>query len=121
MSQGPFLIFDKSALESFNVDEAVWLDNFFKCNITPLFFIETLADLEKQVKTGRTPEQVVGSLALKTPDLHSVSNLHHWRLLGAELSGLDRIAMDGRVTLHGAKQVSLDGNKGLMIHHIQEE
>ena len=47
---GPILIFDKSTLQSLNVDEAVWLDNFFMTNITPLFFIETLADLEKRGK-----------------------------------------------------------------------
>ena len=50
MSLGPILIFDKSTLQGLNVDEAVWLDNFFMANITPLFFIETLADLEKEVR-----------------------------------------------------------------------
>jgi hypothetical protein len=57
---GPIIIFDKSALESLNVDEALWLDNFFLSNITPLLFVETLADVQKQVARGRTPEQVVG-------------------------------------------------------------
>jgi hypothetical protein len=46
-------IFDKSFLESLNPDEAVWFDNFFLTSITPLFFVETLADLEKQVHGGR--------------------------------------------------------------------
>ncbi len=58
---GPILIFDKSALESFSKDEAVWLDNFFMTNIAPLFFIEVLADLEKEVRERLlkilTPEQ----------------------------------------------------------------
>ena len=78
---GPILIFDKSALESLSKDEAVWLDNFFLTNITPLFFIEVLADLEKQVRKGRTPEEVVGNLAYKTPDLQSSPNAHHRTLL----------------------------------------
>ena len=47
---GPILIFDKSFLQSLNVDEAVWLDNFFLTVITPLFFVETLADLERFLK-----------------------------------------------------------------------
>jgi hypothetical protein len=34
-------------------------------NITPLFYIETLADLEKEVRAGKTPEQVVGEIAFK--------------------------------------------------------
>ncbi len=42
---GPILIFDKSALQSFGIDESVWLDNYFLTNITPLFYVETLADL----------------------------------------------------------------------------
>lgn len=67
MSRGPILIFDKSTLESLNLDEAVLLDSFFVTNITPLLFIETLADLEKEIQAGRTPEQVVGNLARKTP------------------------------------------------------
>jgi hypothetical protein len=37
------------------------MDNFFMSNITPLFYIETLADLEKEVKAGKTPEWVVSS------------------------------------------------------------
>ena len=53
MSFGPVLIFDKSAIQSLSTDEAVWLDNFFQSNITPLFFIETLADLEKEIKVVR--------------------------------------------------------------------
>jgi hypothetical protein len=56
MPLGPILIFDKSFLQSLNVDEAVWLDNFFLTVITPLFFVETLADLEKEFHRGRTPE-----------------------------------------------------------------
>ena len=62
MAQGPILIFDKSSLESLNLDEAVLLDNFYISNITPLFFVECLADLEKAIKSRSTPEQVVAHL-----------------------------------------------------------
>jgi hypothetical protein len=44
---GPIVIFDKSALQALNMDEAVWFDAFFSSNVTPIFFVETLADLEK--------------------------------------------------------------------------
>jgi hypothetical protein len=121
MSQGPILIFDKSTLEGLNQDEAVWSDNFFMTNITSLFFIETLADLEKQVHAGRTPEQVVGNLARKTPDMQFAPNMHHWRLLAVDLSGMDKVAMDGRMTIFGAKPVNLNGNKGLMVQKTPEE
>jgi hypothetical protein len=49
MGIGPILLFDKSILQSLSLDEAVWLDTFYYPNITPLFFVETLGDLEKDV------------------------------------------------------------------------
>ena len=69
MPQGPFLIFDKSSPESVNLDETVMLDNFFMSNITPVFFVECLADLEKAIRSKRTPEQLVGSLAIRNPGI----------------------------------------------------
>ena len=74
---GPLLIFDKSTLQSFSLDESVWLENFFITNITPLFFVESLADLEKEMGSGKTPEDTVGALASKTPVNGSFSNVHH--------------------------------------------
>jgi hypothetical protein len=56
---GPTVIFDKSFLQSLSVDESVWFDHFFYANICPLFYVETLADLEKAVREDRTPEQEV--------------------------------------------------------------
>lgn len=118
---GPVLIFDKSALQSLSTDEAVWLDNFFQSNLTPLFFIETLADLEKQIKSGERPEDVVGDIALKTPDRGAHPNAHHRRLLEAELYGLDTVAMDGRGILAGGKPVVLDGQKGILFSQTPED
>lgn len=97
---GPSTIFDKSALQSFNMDEAVWFDAFLMGNITPLFYVETLADLEKAVKKGRTPEQVVGSLAAKTP-LNAVPNAHHYTIVLSELAGNQSPDMDSRPLVAG--------------------
>ena len=87
MPAGLHLIFDKSAIQSFSVDETNWLDHFYTTVITPLFYAEVLADLEKQVSTGKTPEQVVGALAHKTPDMNSTACVHHTRLALAVLFG----------------------------------
>jgi hypothetical protein len=119
---GPTLIFDKSFLQSINADESVWLDMFFSTNITPLFFIETLADLEKQVHKGRTPEQVVGNLATKTPDMDSRPNVHHRTMLTGELSGQATIDMHfGRPIVSGGTQTELDGQKGVVFEQTPEE
>ena len=83
---GPILLFDKSVLQSLSVDEAVWLDTFYFPCITPLFFTETLADLEKEVQKGRSPEEVVGNLAEKTP-IGGAINAHHHTLSVNELLG----------------------------------
>src|SRR5205085_8260 len=97
---GPITIFDKSALQSLSADEAVWFDMFFSGNVTPLFYVETLADLEKAVRDGQTPEHVVGALASKTP-FSAVPNMHHRTLYLSELAGASPITMDGRPTIAG--------------------
>jgi len=50
MSAGPILIFDKSLIEMLSPDEAVWLGQFYRVNIVPVFLVETLADLEKRLR-----------------------------------------------------------------------
>lgn len=86
MPQGPHLIFDKSSLESLNLDEAVLMDNFYMSTITPLFYVECLADLERKLSSTSTPEQLVGSLADRTPDSQGYPNVHHLQILQAELA-----------------------------------
>jgi hypothetical protein len=122
LSSGPSLIFDKSALECLNPDEAMWLDQFFSCNITPVFFLEVLADLQKAGRPRRTPEQIVGNLAYKTPDLHSGPNAHHLTLLAAELNGHDQVDMRAYhpVLGHGVT-VALGDETGVMFRQTPEE
>jgi hypothetical protein len=120
MPTGPFLIFDKSALQCLSLDETNWLDNFFYTVITPLFFAETLADLEKEVGKGRTPEQVVGNLALKTPDMQATACAHHRKILAGVLSG-QTVPLDGRIPCDHGKVVELDGKKGLFYSKAPEE
>jgi hypothetical protein len=74
MSSGPIVIFDKSLLEALSLDETVWLGQFYRINMTPLFFVETLADLEKAPRDDRTPEQVVERLAEKTTAISADPN-----------------------------------------------
>jgi hypothetical protein len=120
MPAGPHLIFDKSALQSFNLDETNWLDHFFFTVITPLFFAEVLADLEKEVGRGRTPEQVVGVLAHKTPDMQSTACVHHYRLAGGVLHGED-LPLDGRIPRDQGQVVELDGQQGIYYSKSPEE
>ncbi|HTV59445.1 MAG TPA: hypothetical protein VMJ93_11300 [Verrucomicrobiae bacterium] len=121
MPHGPFLIFDKSSLESLNLDEAVMLDNFYMSNITPLFFVECLADLEKAIRSNSTPEQLVGSLATRTPESQSYPNLHHATILRGELAGkFDLKTVHSRVVLAGGRHVQLGDKKGVIFEHSPE-
>ena len=116
---GPTLIFDKSALQGLSVDESMWLENFFITNITPLFFVETLADLEKEVRAGRTPEDIVGNIALKTPDM-SCANAHHRSLITGELIYGEVVEMSGRPIISGGQTLELEGKTGVMFRESPE-
>src|SRR3546814_19191162 len=71
---GPIALFDKSFLEGLNIDEAVLFDYFFYLNLCPVFFVETLGDLDKIGNRGRRPEEVVGAIAFKSPPMHGGPN-----------------------------------------------
>jgi hypothetical protein len=121
MPSGPTLTFDKSFLQSINADESAWLDHFFACNITPLFFIETLANIEKEVHKGRTPEQIVGSLAEKTPDMNGLVNPFHLTLLESELMTGATFGMDGRMLKARGQAVTLNDQTGIIYKMSPEE
>src|ERR1017187_9089993 len=109
MAQGPCLIFDKSSLESLNLDEAVMMDNFYMSAITPLFFVECLADLEKSIRSNSTPEQLVGSLANRTPDMQ-----------GKLYRQFDITKVRGRCALAGGRRVQLGDKQGVVYQQSEE-
>ena len=119
MSTGPITIFDKSMLQGLSLDEAVLFGQFYRCNLTPLFFVETLADLEKRVREGQTPEQVVGTIAAKTANLMLDPSVHHADLVIADLRG-QRISMDGRVHVAGGRVVRQGDRQGVVFEQSQE-
>src|SRR4051812_32952125 len=116
---GPSTIFDKSALEALSLDEAVWFDAFFYANVVPIFYVETLADLEKQIADGRTPEEVVGRLAEKTPD-NAIPNVHHRSVILSELAG-QRIKLTHQPLVNaGEVKRAPDGTIGVHVDGFPE-
>lgn len=116
---GPITLFDKSFLQSLNIDESVWFDHFFRTNICPLFYIETLTDLEKSVRKGRTPEQEVGIIADKFPEMHSSPNVHHVTACTGELLG-HPVPMTGQILLAGGRPVMAGGKSGIVFEESPE-
>lgn len=119
MPGGPIIVFDKSALQSFSLDEAVLFDNFYTPVITPLFFMETLADLEKKVREGQTPEQVVGIIAEKTPEMSGIPTMHHLTLIRHELLG-HAVSMNQRPIVGQVRRVTTGDQRGVIIEQLPE-
>ena len=117
---GPMLIFDKSFLQSLTVDESVILDQMFSCVVTPLFFVETMADLTKETAHGRTAEQVVGGLAERTPVAHSYINTYHQDVVLEDLLGR-REEFDHRPAVAGGIPVKVEGKAGLVFQKSPEQ
>jgi hypothetical protein len=84
-----------------------------------MFFVETLADLEKKVREGQTPEQVVGVIAAKTANLTADPNVHHQRLIIHSLVSGD-VGMDGRPHVEGGRPVKSRGKPGIVYERTPE-
>jgi hypothetical protein len=116
---GPITLFDKSFLQSLSVDESLWFDNFFLTNICPLFYVETLADLEKSVREGRTPEQEVGIIASKFPEMHGTPCGHHRRSIVGNLLGYP-VPMTGQIPIAGGRTFRAGNQAGIVFDHPPE-
>src|SRR5690349_14467953 len=104
-------LFDKSFLQSLSVNESVFFDHFFTTVICPIFYIETLADLEKSVREGRTPEQEVGIIADKVPEMSGWPCAYHGDLGAGNLFGL-YVPLTGQVPTRGGRAVTVDVKSG---------
>lgn len=110
---GPIALFDKSFLQALSVPESVWFDHYFYPNICPLFYVETLADLEKELKAGRRSEHEVAALAEKTPEMHGGPNVFHGELVAASLMGYE-VPMNHRIVVAGGRPVRSRGKSGVV-------
>jgi hypothetical protein len=104
-------LFDKSFIHGITIEEAAVFDLHFFTNITPLFFVEVLGDLEKlDVAENDRRTALVKSLAAKTPEMHSYPNVTHLELTRAELMG-HPVEMNGRPHVGGGRRIQ--NHKGL--------
>lgn len=116
---GPITVFDKSFLQSLSVDEAVWFDYFFYTIITPLFYIECLADLESSPKSGQTPENHLSLLAIKAPQIAGTPCHFHQTLYINDLLG-NSVPLKPHIPIAGAKNVIKDGEIGTIVRETNE-
>ena len=111
LAVGPITLFDKSFLQSLSVDEAVWFDNFFYPVVSPMFFIETVANLWKKPREGKTAEEEVGIIAAKTPELHGGPCYFHREMCIQDLLG-NHVPLNGQIPMAGMRRVERDGKEG---------
>ena len=120
MSDGPIIIYDKSTLQGLNAEEAFCLECHYRANIVPIFFVEVLADLHKQVAPDRKAEDMVRSIAGKITGFGSVPNVHHMTLCLGDLLGYP-VEQCGVPVLGGGKIIeSADGKKGVFFDEPPE-
>jgi hypothetical protein len=116
---GPIALFDKSFLQSLSVDESVWFDHFFLANVSPFFYVETLADLAKASDAPRTPEQQVRTIADKFPEMHGTPCAFHVTLALGNLEGYG-VPMTGRIPLFGGRMVRAGNRTGVVYEESPE-
>lgn len=109
---GPTMLFDKSFIQSLSVDESVWLDHFFYTAISPIFYVETLADLKKP-KLRRSAEEEVGIIADKFPQMHSRPTPHHLDMAIGNLLGQD-VPFTGQIPIPGGRPVKSGEHTGIV-------
>lgn len=117
---GPIALFDKSFVQSLSVDESVWFDKFFIPVVCPIFFVETLADLAKSPRSGRSPEAEVRIIASKFPEMSGSPCANHSDLCFHNLLGYD-VVMDGRIPLPGGRHVMGGNRAGIVYDQSSEE
>ncbi len=116
---GPITLFDKSFLQSLSLDESLWFDHFFLTNVAPIFYVETLADLNKPARRGRTSEQEVRIIADKFPDMHGNPCSHHTDLCINNLLG-HSVPMTGQIPLGQGYLVKNAGRSGAVFQQSHE-
>jgi hypothetical protein len=119
VGMGPTILFDKSFLQSLTLDEAVIFDHFFIAVICPMFYVETLADLEKKVRPERTPEDEVRIIAQKTPEMQGAPCAYHINLCGPNLLG-QQVPMTGQIPIIGGKAVKVGDQGGVVFEERPE-
>ena len=117
---GPLILFDKSFLQSLTEDESVWFGHFFSPIVCPLFYVETLADLEKDMGERHTPEREVRIIARKFPEHGGYPCAYHASTAMAELLGHEA-PLDGRIPREGGRIVQKDGQAGVVYDLSPEE
>jgi hypothetical protein len=90
------LLFDKSAFESLTHEEHLTALRYFRPNVTPVLVNEIVADLAKEYKGQRPPDERVAILASKFFGSGEPVSLAHRYIIQGDLFG-NAVPMTGRI------------------------
>lgn len=106
------IVLDKSSYQSFNHNEIILLNGYYRHNVTHVLSFEIIGDLSKEAKEGKkpTPDQVQ-MLAYRLFPVDNIINVPSQLLAEKELLG-KVIPMDGRPVIEMERYIDLpDGGK----------
>jgi hypothetical protein len=116
---GPITLFDKSFLQALSVDESVWFSHFFSPLVCPLFYMETIADLQKVTKDGKALEAQVVAMGEKFPDMSGNPCPTHVQLMIGDLMG-QGVPLDGRIPMSHGRAVRR-GDEVAIVYEVSQE
>jgi hypothetical protein len=114
---GPHLFTDKSTLQSLSSEEALWLNLYFRLNLTPILVLEILADLAHE--RFKSPNSMVRSLARKTTIFPGWLTAHHDAVVRSEIQG-NTAELDGRPVVLERDALTSGNGKGILLRRPTE-
>ncbi len=110
------IVLDKSAFQSFNHNELILLNGYYRHNVTQILSFEIIGDLSKEAKEGKKPPaEQVKMLAYRLFPGDNLINVPCHLLPEQELLG-KRVPMDGKPIIELERYVDLpDGNKAVQL------
>ena len=90
-------------------------------NVTPVLFLEIMADLKKMSPNERTPEQWVSDLAKKFSPINSLVNVYHIDMFMTELLFGTTPEMKGKVIVGEGELITDDTGRDVMFYDEQRE
>ena len=119
-NNGPTLFYDKSTLQSLSKDESYWLHSLTNVMMTSILIVEMMANLEKQPKSGITPDEAVSYLSNKIPSWGFIPSVSYHELVFQNLIG-SKVEMSHRPILGGGRYIETpDGGGGMFFDEAPE-
>jgi len=118
---GPFLLVDKSFIESLSSEEIDFLDRHYTVIITPILIREICANLLKYPNDEQLSKHKVSIIARKAKQFDAKTVCHYENICVADLMGADVRLEPIIPRIGGHKVVAPDGSKGVIVEESFED